>query len=158
VSLWWLSHQRVHGVTSPLLRQHPPYRRAPQAQVPCNRCLAEALQRQCLHLRGIIGWGTRSAMRLPAFAGISNAGFEALTDQSPLELRTHREEAGAGASCWRREIEGLRQRDNSHAQRHQFVQRHHEVDEGAPPPVELPDQHHIELALLSGFEQGRHWG
>src|SRR5262245_46030870 len=119
----------------PLLCQHPPYRQAPQAPVPCNRCLAEALQRQCPHLRSIIGWGTRSAMRLPAFAGISNTGFEALTDQSPLELRKHREEAGEGASCWRREIEGLRQRDNSHAERRQFVQHHHEVDEGAPPPV-----------------------
>ena len=46
-------------------------------------------------------------MRLPAFACISNAGFDALTDQSPLKLRNHREEAGKGASCGRREVEGL---------------------------------------------------
>src|SRR6516164_7405792 len=47
-----------------LLRQHPPHRRAPQAQVSRNRGLAEALLRQGPNLRGIVGLGTWSAVRL----------------------------------------------------------------------------------------------
>jgi hypothetical protein len=58
--------------------------------VPRNRRLTQALLRQRPHLRGIIGCGTRSAMRFPAFACISNAGFDALTDHIPLKLRKHR--------------------------------------------------------------------
>jgi len=88
-------HQQGPWLSCPLLlRQHPPHRRAPHAQVPRNRCLAEALLCQCPNLRGIIALGPWPAMRLPAFARIGNPGLNALTDQIPFKLRKHREEAG----------------------------------------------------------------
>jgi hypothetical protein len=62
--------------------------------VPRNRCLAQALLRQCPNLRGIIGFGTWSAMRLPVFAGVGNADLDPLTDHIPFKLRKHRQEAG----------------------------------------------------------------
>jgi hypothetical protein len=82
-----------------LLRQHPPYRRAPQAQVPRNRRLIQALLRQCPNLRGIVGFGARSAMRLPAFARIGNACLNSLTDYIALKLCEHGQEACESAPC-----------------------------------------------------------
>ena len=80
-----------------LLRQHPPYRRAPQAHVPRNRHLTQALLRQRPHLCGIIGGGTRSAMGLPAFARIGKAGLNPLPDHIALKLGEDGQEAAEGA-------------------------------------------------------------
>jgi hypothetical protein len=111
------------------------------------------LLRQRPHLRGIVSCGAWSAMGLSAFTRVAHAGLDPLTAHIPFELHKHCEEASKGASCRCREIKGLRQRDKAHAHSCQFVQRRHEVDEGAPPAVELPDQNDIELALLGSQEQ-----
>jgi len=109
---------QAHWLSCPLLlRQHPPHRRAPQAQVPRNRRLTQALLRQRPNLRGIIGLGPWSAMGLPAFARVRNARFDALTDQVALELRKYRQEASESTPRWRREIERLRERDKPNTQR-----------------------------------------
>ncbi len=121
-----------------LLCQHPPHRRSPQAQVPRNRRLTQALLRQRPNLRGIVGLGARSAMRLPAFARIDNACLNPLTYLILLKLCEHGQEACEGAPCRGREIEGLRQRDEAHAEGREFLKRRHQIDEGASPAVQLP--------------------
>jgi hypothetical protein len=114
----------------------------------------QPLLRQCPHLCGIIGCGIWSPMRLPAFAPVAHADLHPLTAHIPFARRQDREDAGGGASCRRREIEGLRQRDESHISSREFVQHRQRVDERASPVVKFPDHHHIELALLGGLEQG----
>jgi hypothetical protein len=42
--------------------------------------------------------GAWSAMGLPAFAGVSNACLDPLTDQISFELRKHRQEACEGGA------------------------------------------------------------
>ena len=88
----WLSRPR-------LLCQHPPHRRSPQAQVSRNRYLTQALLRRRPNLHGIAGFGARSAMGLPAFACVGTAGLNPLTDQTPLKLRKHGQEACKGPPC-----------------------------------------------------------
>ena len=90
--------------------------------MPRHRRLTETLLCQRPHLCGIIGFGTWSAMRLPACARVGNTGLDPLTDYIPLALRKHRQEAGEDAPYKRREVEGLRQRDKSHASHRQFAQ------------------------------------
>ena len=78
---------QAHRLSCPLLlRQHPPHRRAPQAQVPRNRRLTQALLRQRSNLCGIIGLGTWSPMGFPAFARVGNASFDPFADQVALKL------------------------------------------------------------------------
>ena len=96
----WQRHQQGPWLSRPrLLCQHPPHRRSPQAQVSRNRYLTQALLRQRPNLHGIAGFGARSAMGLPAFACVGTAGLNPLTDQTPLKLRKHGQEACKGPPC-----------------------------------------------------------
>ena len=143
-------HQQGPWLSRPLLLyQHPPHRRSPQAQVPHHCRLTQALLRQRANLRRIVGCGAWSAMRLPALACVRNARLHPLTDQIPFKLR----EDGEGAPCRRGEIERLRQRDEPHPEGREFVQRCHQIDEGASPAAQLPYENDVELALLGGLEQ-----
>ena len=86
-------------------------------------------------------------MHLPTFARVGHARFDALADHIPFELRKDRKDVGEGAPCRRREIEGLRQQDESHTSSREIVQRRHQVDERASPAIAFPYQNEIELAL-----------
>src|SRR5215471_19072242 len=67
----------VGGVSRALFsyRQHPPYRRPPNPQLLGNRCLTQSLCGERPNLLCIVRFSTRTAMRLPALAGIVNTSL-----------------------------------------------------------------------------------
>ena len=91
-------------------------------------------------------------MRLPAFARVRNTRLNTLPYYIPLELRKHGKESCEGPSSRRGEVEGLCERDKPHTECREIMECRHEIDQRAPPAIELPDENDIEPPLSSRFE------
>ncbi len=85
-------------------------------------------------------------MRSAIFAGLSYPGFHAIAEDVPLEFGEDREHAGQGPTARRGQVERLAERDEADLECGQLLERRDQIDEGAPPAIQPPDQDQVELS------------
>src|SRR5579863_251576 len=114
---------------------------------------ADAGAMEFADLVGAEAGGKRAAQGFAVLPGMSQTGANPLAQDFAFELREDCEHGSHGAAGRSSQVEGLGQRDEADAEMLQFLERGQQIGYRSAPAIEPPDQHHVDLAPPSRFDQ-----
>jgi hypothetical protein len=93
------------------------------------------------------------AVRAAFLAGLGNPGLHAVAQDVPLELGEDGKHAGQRPSARGGQVERLAERDEADLEYGQFLKRHDQIDQGASPAIQPPDQDQVKFSASGRSEQ-----